>query len=102
MDVQQTSINTGSICQHDVIVGGRVDVTEGGGEEQVPGARSGTPDVFISYASPDSAVADAACESLERAGVTCWIAPRDVTPGAFYADEIVHAIDVLPEHVSLA
>jgi TolB-like protein/Flp pilus assembly protein TadD len=68
-------------------------VTEGGGEEQVPGARSGTPDVFISYASPDSAVADAACESLERAGVTCWIAPRDVTPGAFYADEIVHAID---------
>jgi TIR domain len=68
-------------------------VTQRGGEEQVPGARSGTPDVFISYASPDSAVADAACESLERAGVTCWIAPRDVTPGAFYADEIVHAID---------
>ena len=68
-------------------------MTQRGGEEQVPGARSQTPDVFISYASPDSAVADAACESLERAGVTCWIAPRDVTPGAFYADEIVHAID---------
>jgi TolB-like protein/Tfp pilus assembly protein PilF len=68
-------------------------VTERGGEEQVPGARSEKPDVFISYASPDCAVADAACESLERAGVTCWIAPRDVTPGAFYADEIVHAID---------
>jgi hypothetical protein len=68
-------------------------VTERGGEEQVPGARSATPDVFISYASPDSAVAELACEALERAGVTCWIAPRDVTPGAFYADEIVHAID---------
>ncbi len=25
--------------------------------------------------------------------MTCWIAPRDVTPGAFYADEIVHALD---------
>src|SRR6202007_1231754 len=23
----------------------------------------------------------------------CWIAPRDVTPGAFYADAIVHALD---------
>ena len=30
---------------------------------------------------------------LWKAGVTCWIAPRDVTPGAFYGDEIVHAID---------
>ncbi len=66
---------------------------EGGGEEQTTGARSGTPDVFISYASPDSAVAETVCESLERAGVACWIAPRDVTPGTFYADEIVHAID---------
>lgn len=50
-------------------------------------------DVFISYASQDKAVADAVCESLERAGVGCWIAPRDVTPGEFYAESIVHAID---------
>jgi TolB-like protein/cytochrome c-type biogenesis protein CcmH/NrfG len=63
------------------------------GKEQAPGARTGKPDVFISYASHDSAVAEAACDALERAGVTCWIAPRDVMPGAFYADEIVHAID---------
>ncbi len=66
-----------------------------------------TPEVFISYASPDSAVAEAVCESLERAGLTCWIAPRDVTPGTFYADAIVHAIDaakaivlVLSEHAA--
>jgi TolB-like protein len=68
-------------------------VAEGGSEGQATDAKTDTHDVFISYASPDSAVAEAVCEALERAGVTCWIAPRDVTPGTFYADEIVHAID---------
>jgi hypothetical protein len=61
-----------------------------GGDEK---ASSSTPSVFLSYASLDSAIAETACEALEKAGVTCWIAPRDVTPGAFYGDEIVHAID---------
>ncbi len=56
-------------------------------------AATASIDVFISYASADSAVAESVCESLERAGVACWMAPRDVTPGTFYADEIVHAID---------
>jgi adenylate cyclase len=50
-------------------------------------------EVFISYASQDKTVADAVCEALERAGVACWIAPRDVAPGKFYAESIVHAID---------
>jgi hypothetical protein len=68
-------------------------VAESGGEEQATGAHTGTPDVFISYASQDGAVAKAVCEALEQAGVMCWIAPRDVTPGTFYGDEIVHAID---------
>jgi len=57
------------------------------------GAQSGTSDVFISYASQDAAVADAVVRSLERAGLKCWIAPRDVVPGALYADEIVRAIN---------
>jgi TolB-like protein/thioredoxin-like negative regulator of GroEL len=48
--------------------------------------------VFISYASADTAVADKVCAALERAGVRCWIAPRDVMPGALYADAIVRAI----------
>jgi hypothetical protein len=65
-------------------------MAEGGGEQK---ASVNTPAVFISYASSDSAIAEATCEALEKAGVTCWIAPRDVTPGAFYANEIVHAID---------
>jgi len=50
-------------------------------------------DVFISYASPDAAVAEVMVETLERHGITCWIAPRDVTPGSLYADEIVAAIN---------
>jgi TIR domain len=36
---------------------------------------------FISYASQDKPVADAVCQALERAGMACWIAPRNVVPG---------------------
>jgi hypothetical protein len=50
-------------------------------------------DVFVSYASQDAAVANDVVGALERAGIICWIAPRDVIPGTFYADAIVHAID---------
>ncbi|MGO9266744.1 MAG: TIR domain-containing protein [Candidatus Binataceae bacterium] len=63
------------------------------GEERTTAAKTDKPDVFISYASQDAAIATIVVETLERGGVACWIAPRDVTPGAFYADEIVHAID---------
>jgi serine protease Do len=49
-------------------------------------------DVFISYASEDKAIADAACARLEGAGIRCWIAPRDVLPGADYAESIIEAI----------
>src|SRR5450755_662134 len=80
-----------------------LDMAEGGGGDQASGAapqapgalraHAGTPDIFISYASPDIAVANAVCHALEREGVPCWVAPRDVMPGDFYADAIVHAID---------
>jgi formylglycine-generating enzyme required for sulfatase activity len=50
-------------------------------------------DVFISYPHQDKAVADAACAKLETEGVRCWIAPRDVPPGAEWASAIVDAID---------
>src|SRR5688572_17401732 len=49
--------------------------------------------VVIGYASADSSIANAVCSALEREGVKCWIAPRDVTPGELYAANIVHAID---------
>jgi TolB-like protein len=50
-------------------------------------------DVFVSYASQDAAVANSIVESLEAQGLKCWIAPRDVKPGAQYADAIVRAIN---------
>jgi hypothetical protein len=68
-------------------------VTQGDGEERTAGAAGATRAVFVSYASQDADIATTVVEALERGGVACWIAPRDVTPGAFYADEIVHAID---------
>ena len=50
-------------------------------------------EVFVSYASQDAAVANAAVEGLERQGNTCWIAPRDMTPGSPYAADAVSAIN---------
>jgi TolB-like protein len=49
--------------------------------------------VFVSYASQDAAVANAVVGTLEGAGLACWIAPRNVVPGAIYAGEIVRAIN---------
>jgi TolB-like protein len=48
---------------------------------------------FISYASHDAEVAQKACSALEASGFSCWMAPRDVKPGAQYADAIVGAIN---------
>lgn len=48
---------------------------------------------FISYASHDAEVAQKACSALEASGFSCWMAPRDVKPGAQYADAIVLAIN---------
>lgn len=50
-------------------------------------------DVFISHASADAALAEILCAALEETGVSSWIAPRDVLPGAEYAQAIVEAID---------
>ena len=50
-------------------------------------------DAFISYSSRDKAVADAACAALEASGVRCWIAPRDIMPGAEWGEAIIDAIN---------
>jgi WD40 repeat protein len=49
-------------------------------------------DVFISFSSKDKNAGDAVCAILERNGIRCWIAPRDVTPGMTWGGEIVSAI----------
>ncbi len=48
--------------------------------------------VFVSYSKADQACAFELVERLESQGVRCWIAPRDITPAADWAAEIIDAI----------
>lgn len=49
-------------------------------------------DVFISHSAHNREVADAICEALEKTGIRCWVAPRDVRPGRSFPGEITRAI----------
>jgi TolB-like protein/Tfp pilus assembly protein PilF len=54
---------------------------------------SAMPDkVFISHSSKDKEIADLICQHLESAGVPCWIAPRDIGPGADWTEGIMRGI----------
>src|ERR1700735_3494185 len=64
--------------------------------EREKAAAPSAASVFISYASCDKALADTVVLSLERRGIRCWIAPRDIVAGEFYADALVRAIDAAP------
>lgn len=48
--------------------------------------------IFISHSSKDLAVAQTICAALERRGLTCWIASRDVGAGDNFQEAIVKAI----------
>jgi len=48
--------------------------------------------VFISHSSCDAQICTEICNVIEKHGIKCWIAPRDVTGGMPYAEEIVKAI----------
>jgi len=50
-------------------------------------------DVFISYANQDVQTAETVLTYLEREGITCWIAPRDVGPGEEFDQAILDGID---------
>jgi hypothetical protein len=50
-------------------------------------------DVFISYSSLDRKAADIICGDLERRGIVCWMAPRDIVPGVPWAESIVDALE---------
>lgn len=60
---------------------------------QAVGLQPAPRQVFVSYASPDAKLAAELCSALEGAGVCCWIAPRDVAPGAVWAASIDQAIE---------
>lgn len=49
-------------------------------------------DVFISYSSLDKNNADTVCSVLEQNGISCWMAPRDITPGLDFAEAIIDGI----------
>lgn len=51
-----------------------------------------TYDVFVSYSSADRVLAEAIVHELESEGIDCWIAPRNILPGANYGEAIVAAI----------
>ncbi len=49
-------------------------------------------DVFISYSSVDNTAGETVCSILEQNGISCWIAPRDITPGLDFAEAIIDGI----------
>jgi hypothetical protein len=50
-------------------------------------------DVFLSHSHVDKPWADAICHCLERAGVRCWVAPRDIRPSEDWAEAIINGMD---------
>ena len=48
---------------------------------------------FISYASENREKAEEICASLERRGLVCWMAPRDIRAGREYGDEIILGLE---------
>lgn len=52
-------------------------------------ADAGARDVFISYSPKDQIVAKTVCDTLESAGLPCWIACRDVVAGRSLDSEVV-------------
>lgn len=49
-------------------------------------------EVFVSHGANDKAIAEAICDGLDAAGVTTWMAPRDIVPSAEYPTAIIQAI----------
>jgi predicted nuclease with RNAse H fold len=49
-------------------------------------------DVFVSYSQPDHDCAVELVEHIESHGISTWIAPRDVSPAADWAAEIIDAL----------
>lgn len=52
-----------------------------------------THEVFISYSTANVQTANAICHVLEENNLRCWIAPRNITAGKNYAEEIVKGIE---------
>jgi TPR repeat protein len=49
--------------------------------------------LFVSHVTEDRAAALKIVDELERRGIPCWIAPRNIEPGKPFDDEIAAALD---------
>ena len=49
--------------------------------------------IFISHSSQDADTANAILSFLESKNQLCWIAPRDIAPGADWTESIIDGID---------
>lgn len=49
-------------------------------------------DIFVSYASPNFDSATGLVGTLESSGINCWIAPRNISVGRDYGEEIINGI----------
>ena len=52
-----------------------------------------TGKIFISHSTQDKKIADKIIEYLESEEFTCWVAPRDISPGMDWAESIIDGID---------
>jgi hypothetical protein len=50
-------------------------------------------DVFVSHATEDAALAHRLAAFLEACGINCFLAPRDIPPGAVWDEAVVDGID---------
>ena len=50
--------------------------------------------IFMSYSSQDKKAVDKVVSYLESHKKRCWIAPRDIQPGADWAESIIDALDI--------
>ena len=50
-------------------------------------------DIFVSHSNKDKIAADAVVAHLERDGLRCWCAPRDILAGVSWASSIVQGIN---------
>ena len=48
---------------------------------------------FISHSASDESTATWWCQALEREGLACWVAPRDIPAGADWAAEIIEGLN---------
>lgn len=51
-----------------------------------------TKKIFISHSSADFAFAEQLCDALESSGISCWIAPRDISPAMSWGEAIINGI----------